>query len=294
MRTIKTLLFSGGGIRCISYYGALNALLHSDDFELDINNIYGVSAGSIIGLCLLLDYSFDEFMNEIIEKDFNELKDIRFVNFLYNWGMDSGNKIVSWLEILLIKKGYSPKITFIELYKKNGIKFTVLGGNLNKYKFEIFNYINSPNICVLDAIRMSISIPFIFTIKKYKNDTIVDGGIISNYPLEKFICKDPRFPEELDTLLGFKIINWGEKKSHVVDEKILSMESYIYHVISCYIIQKDKKVNNFYENVENDCDLLNKYTILIEPEGYTTAVNFNLTKEQKKELIEMGRKSFLN
>ena len=72
------------------------------------------------------------------------------------------------------------------------------------------------------------------------------------------------------------------------------MESYIYHVISCYIIQKDKKVNNFYENVENDCDLLNKYTILIEPEGYTTAVNFNLTKEQKKELIEMGRKSFLN
>ena len=44
---------------------------------------------------------------------------------------------------------------------------------------------------VIDAVCMSMSIPFIFTSTTYKGKTYVDGGLIEKYPFLTFIDKKP-------------------------------------------------------------------------------------------------------
>ncbi|MGN6166729.1 MAG: hypothetical protein ACTHQQ_00970 [Solirubrobacteraceae bacterium] len=54
-----------------------------------------------------------------------------------------------------------------------------------------------------DAVRYSISIPLYFELQKVRNDqtgaetTLVNGGVLSNFPVEIFDCtdgRDPRWP----------------------------------------------------------------------------------------------------
>lgn len=282
-KIVKTLLLSGGGIRAIASFGALQAIYNSDEYDLDIDHICGVSAGSIVGVCLLMNYSFEEIIEEIKNKNFIELKTISYINFLSKWGLDSGKNIISWIETLLIKKAFSPKITFIEFFNIFPVKFSILAGNLNKYHFEYFNHLNTPNMIITDAIRMSMSLPFIFTMQQYKSNIIVDGGVISNYPIHLFTKNIPNFCSENDIkyILGLKLVNHGEHENHVVDIKITSFEKYLYNVISCYIIQKEKKINEMFK----------KHTIFIETGNCNSTVNFNLSIDEKEELLQHGRNS---
>ena len=151
--------------------------------------------------------------------------------------------------------------------------------NLSKYKMKKFNYIDTPNVKVIDAIRMSISIPFVFTATVFENDTFVDGGLIENYPITGF-----KEEIKMGRVLGVKLINHGELDSHIIDEKIDDIESYIMNIISCYMVQKEKHTTINYK----EC------TIYIDTEQITHATNFALTPQEKNKLIEIGYNSTVN
>ena len=124
---------------------------------------------------------------------------------------------------------------------------------------------------------------FLFTASNYntetkkmncpKGDIHVDGGLIDNYPI--YLFKDT-----LETTLGLKVISNGELDSHNVDEKIEDIESYIYHVLACFIIQREKKTTSN--------ELYKKNTICIHTEGITQTLNFELTRDEKIRLIQIG------
>ena len=286
-KEITTLLCAGGGVRCISFIGIFKKLeeLLKKKIEIpkiDIKKVAGVSAGSIFGLIYILGYTSREMEEEILHKKLDQLKDIKFMNFINKYGLDSGNNIMLWIESLMVKKEFSGSITFEELFKKTNLDFQVYAANLNKYSFIKFNYESTPKLKVLDAIRMSISIPFMFTINKFdvdkgemcdKGDIIVDGGLVQNYPINLF-------EDSLDTLLGFKLISNGECDSHDVDEKIDDIESYIYHILACFMVQRERKItmNKDYRD----------HTIFLETQGITQTVNFGLSPLDKKKLIEIG------
>jgi predicted acylesterase/phospholipase RssA len=298
-KDITTLVSAGGGIRCVTFIGVFrkieelikekNSLLEKkqDDSHLpniNINTVAGVSAGSMFGLMYILGYTSREMESEILHKKLEQLKDIRFVNFFNSYGIDSGNNIMTWIESLMIKKQYDKNITFEELYNKTKIDFQVFATNLNKYNFTKFNYVQTPQLKVTDAIRMSISIPFMFTITKYNletkkmgdGDTHVDGGLIDSYPIYLF-------KESLDTTLGLKLVSHGEMNDHIVDVPITDVESYIYHVLACFMVQKDRKItlNQDYKD----------HTIFIDTQGITQTVNFGLSSSEKTKLINLGYKA---
>ena len=102
-------------------------------------------------------------------------------------------------------KGYSPDLTFEQLYqaKTEGKPVKLLyiaGSNLTDQKAEIFCYENYPKMRLLDAVRITISIPVYFEasfmqpdghlIEKKDADSttkvMVDGGILNNYPFFVF------------------------------------------------------------------------------------------------------------
>ena len=289
-KDINTLLCAGGGVRCIAFIGIFKKLeeLIKNKIEvpkIDIKTVAGVSAGSIFGLLYILGYTSKEMEDEILHKKLDQLKDIKFMNFLNKYGLDSGNNIMLWIESLMVKKEYTGNLTFKELFDKTGKNFQVYAANLNKYSFTEFSKKCTPNLKVLDAIRMSISIPFMFTINKFNvnsndlslnGDIHVDGGLIQSYPIELF-------KDSLDTLLGFKLISNGECDSHDVDEKIDDIESYIYHILACFMVQRERKItmNKEYKD----------HTIFLDTQGITQTVNFGLSPLDKKKLIDIGYKT---
>lgn len=295
-KEINTLLCSGGGIRTLTFIGILKKIeeLQKEKKEnpksncsiINIKTIAGVSAGAMLSLIYIIGYSSKEMEDEITHKKLDQLKDIRFINFINKYGLDSGNNLMLWIESLMIKKCFDVNITFKDLYIKTNIDFKVYAANLNKYSLTEFNHINCPLLKVVDAIRMSISIPFMFTINKFditknilveKNGDIhVDGGLITNYPI--YLFKD-----SLDTLLGFKLISNGEIDDHNVNEKIEDVESYIYHILACFMVQRERKItmDKSYKD----------HTIFIDTQGITQTVNFGLSPLDKKRLIEIGYKT---
>jgi predicted acylesterase/phospholipase RssA len=290
---INKLAFSGGAIKGVAYIGIfkkIEELMYErrleeakPDFDaskcdipiFDIKTVCAVSVGSIFSLIYLLKYSYVEMLEEVINKKFEQLKEVRIMNFVNKYGLDSGNNLINWLKEMMIRKNINPEVTLKEFYDLNGIDFQIMATNLNKYCYKKFNYSETPEVKVLDAIRMSISIPFLFTINEYDGDIHVDGGLIDSYPIRVF--------DNLDNFLGFKLINHGEMDGHDVDEPINDIESYIYHILSCYMVQKEKRVTTSEEY--RNC------TVYIHTEDITQSVNFALTSIEKTRLIDIGYKS---
>ena len=276
-RTIKQLILSGGGVKGIAYIGAfkyidelkqrrlLEEKLQGFDKEkcmipeFDIKEVCCVSVGSIVGLLYILGYTYEEFLDEIITKDLHNLKDFKIRNFLNKYGLDSGKMIVNWIETLIIKK--------------------VVASNLNKYELDIFDYKKNPNLKVVRAIRMSISIPLIFSVEKYQNTIYVDGGIINNFPIKIY-------ENDLDTLLGLKLVTRGEFASHEIDETIDTFDNYLFHLMTCFLVQKEKETTLSYKYID--------HTICIEAQSVTHTVNFSLSEDDKRRLIEIGYESASN
>lgn len=297
-KTINRLILSGGGVKGIAYIGAFKYIdelrkmrsleENSLDFDehtctipkFDINEICCVSIGSIVSLLYILGYTYDEFFEEIIDKDLHSLKDFKIRNFINKYGLDSGKMITNWIETLMLKKGYSKDLTLKDIWTRFNINFRVVVSNLNKYKIEIFDYKTNPNLKVIKAIRMSISIPLIFSVERYQDTVYIDGGLINNYPIK--IYND----DELDTLLGLKIVSRGEFESHDVSETIKTFDSYLFHLMSCFMVQKEKETTLSYKYRE--------HTICIEAQAVTQAVNFSLTEDDRTSLIEIGYKAAKN
>lgn len=263
-----TLILSGGGVKGFAYIGVFKKLLEEKKLKANefIKNIIGVSIGSVFGLLLIVGHTYDEMYEEFVNKNLTELTDYKISNFVKNYGFESGKIFMAWLETLLLKKGIDKNITFEELYKKTNINYSVVATNLSLYKQEIFNKDISPNMRVLKAIRMSISLPLILTKQNYKNNIYIDGGVIHNLPMK---LAESDFPN----VLGINLISINEgNKEYIID----SVDKYMYHVCNCFFRFKSNVDTRYKEKVID---------INIEE---IESFNWNITEEQKKYLIECG------
>mgnify|MGYP006155459247 CR=1 FL=1 len=187
---ITNLVLAGAGIKGISHIGVFKAL---QELQLinNIKNICGVSSGSIAGLCLFLEMSYASIENIIFEimnyENIVSGKSVDIINILESYGIESGDNIIKIIGIILEKKTANRDCTFTDLKKLHpDKKFIVVGTNLSNNKTEYFSIDNTPNMEVLKAIRISISIPFVFTSVTYNTDIYVDGGVSCNFPMDYF------------------------------------------------------------------------------------------------------------
>jgi NTE family protein len=279
-KEINTLILSGGGVRGIAYIGVFQALEELQEARnsgdctvpnINIKNVCTVSIGSFLGLLYVIGYSSSELSDELMMQDLSDLQNCKIDNFVYQYGFDTGSMLIEWIETLLIKRGVSKTITFNELWKLTGINYQVLCTNLNTYKSVVFDYVNMPNLQVLKALRMSISVPFVFTAGKYKGDIYVDGGLTENYPIDLY-------KDSLDTVLGLKFVSVRTKDDFRIE--IGSLYDYIYNVIFCYSLQKGRETTN--------TDIYKPHTVYLKADEIASLLNFKLTGDEKMSLIDLG------
>lgn len=269
---IDTLVLSGGGVKGIAYVGVFRRLR---ELDVKIREVCAVSVGSIMGLLYILGYDYEELVSEIRSQNFDSLKDINIGNFVSRYGIDSGRNVVRWVESLLVGKGYSGGITFLEMYKLTGVRYRVLVTNLNRYEQVIFDDINSPNMKVTRAIRMSISIPFIFTVQRYNGEIYVDGALVNNYPIDLYVnC--------LERVVGVVVETSVERgESGKIMQVIGDIGSYIYNVMNCFLIHKSKSIGV-------EC---RGRTLSVCLDRIVSTMSFDIGDDMKEILLECGYRS---
>ena len=159
--------------------GTLKAL---ESRLVDVKEISGSSAGSILALFLALGMSVDEILDMALDLDVPKFVKIRIGSFFNKFGfVDLGPIREKLVEIC----GCDP--TFEEL----DMKIYVSAYCLNSSTTDYFSRDTHPNMKVIDAVCMSMAIPLIFACGKYNGKSYIDGGTQEQYPMAPFLDKKP-------------------------------------------------------------------------------------------------------
>ena len=202
----KNLVLEGGGVKGFAYAGAFQ-VLDSLGILQQIERVGGSSVGAIQATLLAIGYTPSEMMEvaaHIPLKDFNDgFVPGGFSRMKRRFGFFKGEKIAEWIEELISRKTGDANITFAQLHAQkqtNNYKdLYITGTDLTSRCLRVFSHETYPNMKVKDALRISFSIPLYFEPLKmdehgnvYKEDSdnkyhlMVDGGLLSNYPIHIF------------------------------------------------------------------------------------------------------------
>lgn len=189
----RNLIFEGGGVKGIAYIGALTVLQQKDILK-DIKRVGGASVGAITALLVALDYSVDEIKEVLWSMDLKRFLDSSWgvvrntERLLTEFGWYKGDYFKNWISGLIEKKVGNENITFGELSKlKQNKQLFLIGTNLSTGFAEIFSHLHTPNMTLVEAVRISMSIPLFFTAVRNKYyEVCVDGGALENYPIKMF------------------------------------------------------------------------------------------------------------
>ena len=271
----KRIVFTGGGLRCLGHYGVLE-VLEQKNLLRSVKEYVGVSAGALVGFSAMLGYTIEEMKQVVLEFDFTILQNAHpelLLEFFSNYGIDSGEQLEKFLKSLLRIKGHSIEMTFGEWAKQypKGVRLRCYAADLNTTKLKEFSTTASPDTSFVFALRASMSLPMYFTPMK-DPDTghlLVDGGLIHNFPMNQLT------EEEKQDALGISFLY-----SKQGTEEIHDFIGFLTQLYNCgfnprtYQIQQD-----------------NKLQCIIVPTGQMSAYNFDLSKEYREELIELGRQA---
>ena len=258
----NVLVLSGGSFKGLAYMGVIKAL-GKLDIRRHLNIFVGTSIGSIFAFLLSLNSYIEEIEEFVNTLDFNNLFKFNFKNLFYNYGLNNGDDIVKMLGDFVIKKNYNSNLTFLDLKNKTNNILIINASNITKRQNEVFDYINTPNLEIIKAIRMSISIPLIFTPIEYNNCLYVDGGITNSFMYNYTI----------------KTLNIKENKiiGVLLNDEINDNKSFNSYLMNIYY--------SLYSHMYDEIDLNNVIFITIKNCNIST---FKINKKDIQNMVDIG------
>ncbi len=150
-------------------------------------------------------------------------------SFIERGGLYAGNAFVNWLrEKLDVKIAGLGDSTLAEFQQQTGSDLTLIASDTAANEMLILNHRTAPDCPVVWAVRMSMSIPFVWQEVRWKEnwgsyrsknitgDTIVDGGVLSNFPIHLLTSTD----ESVRTVMGDTDPNAVPNLGFLIDEKL--------------------------------------------------------------------------
>lgn len=192
--SIKHLVLSGGGPSGIATCGVLDQMLESKYLCIDeIETIHATSIGSVnaVFLCLhKLGIEYESIRDYIFKRPFHETYKINVQNIL-NLYEKKGIYNISIAEVFFKPffnaLNISIDITMLEFYELTKIELYFYAIHVNSFQLEELSYMNTPELSVIHAIYMSSTVPILFSPHIYKESYYIDGGFMSNYPIQQSI-----------------------------------------------------------------------------------------------------------
>jgi len=309
------LVFEGGGVKGIGLAGAFFELYQND---YRANCVAGTSAGAITAALVAAGYTGEELkalvLNDMHFPMFADKPRLGLlgpageaIDVLKDRGVHSGKYFLDWMRERLEAKGLT---TFGQLRDDTAkppreYRLQVIASDLTDHCMLVLPRdakklgIEPDELSVAEAVRMSMSIPIFFDPVIHANEQdgrkhmIVDGGMLSNYPIWLFDAPEaarPQFPT-----FGMLLVVPNQEDPLVPNppaaapqqDGMPSLIGYVKAIADTMMEAHDR----FYVEQANYVR-----TIPIPTCGVTTT-QFDISPAQTKELFESGRtaaKKFLD
>jgi predicted acylesterase/phospholipase RssA len=236
MLNYNSLVIAGGAMKVLSVIGVFQYLEEKNILK-NIHNFVGTSAGALMCLLISLGYNATEIKNIVVESLQNEkitnLNADGLLDILSTYGISDGADLEELYDQLIYKKFKKRKLTFIEFAKITGNNLVICVSNLSKERSEYMCVNNTPDISVAKAVKISCSIPILYTPTTLNDDLYVDGGVYNNFPIDYF--KD----HSLKDILGINIITKNYQRNE-------SFMEYIQFIMNSIINKLNHKSNILY------------------------------------------------
>lgn len=186
--TIKHLVISGGGPTGVIALGALQHLEKQEFWNIEnIESMYCTSAGSLLGVLVALKFDWNTINDYIIKRPWHEAFQIGISQIFeaYNKKGVFDEKLFDiFFKPFFNSRDISMKMTLREFYEYTKIDFHVFSLELNRFQVVDISHKTHPDLELLKAVHMTSAIPMVLSPFCVDDDCFIDGGIISNYPLD--------------------------------------------------------------------------------------------------------------
>ena len=237
-------------------------------------------------------------------------------SFVELGGWYSADNFLKWISRKLDSGEYNgksrnfSKMTLKQFHQATGKDLSLVGSDTSMEMMLVLNHRTAPDLPVVWAVRMSMSIPLLWQEVvwqkewgKYRNmkmvgHTIVDGGLLSNFPIELFISdlktvKDVMGDKTSQNVLGLLIdetlpvpgakTSKGDTGKGKFDISQLATVQRVNHLVNTLLGARDKSVIETFES----------YVARMPAKGYGTT-EFDMTDERRDTLVKAGRKAMYN
>ncbi|CAG7617786.1 hypothetical protein PAESOLCIP111_02046 [Paenibacillus solanacearum] len=290
-------VFEGGGVKGIALVGAVSAV---EQLGIDFHQVAGTSSGAIVASLVAAGYRGDELRGVLEAAPFHSfLQRAPIFNtkligplarLFVKKGLYSGEALEHWIYRLLLAKGIR---TFGDLAKDqlriiasdiSGRKLLVLPDDIAQYGIDPHRFL------VAKAVRMSTSIPYFFDpviIRKpshlkqpgspfaHQFVYIVDGGLLSNFPLWLFDSSDTPPLDQMVPTIGFQLVGRGNGRPNIINGPVSMMHALFSTMLDAHDERYIQESNRF-------------RTVKIPTLGISNT-DFDLTEEQGRALYESGK-----
>lgn len=285
----------GGGVKGVGLLGALEAI----EKQYEFRRIAGTSVGALIGALIASGMTASQAHSLIRKAHFKELRDPNFLSslgpvgrgaaLLFKRGIYKGDALHEWIRTELERLGVR---TFSDLklhddwaldlpahqrYKLVVLAADISRGRLLRLPWDYHILGRDPDKqLVADAVRASVSIPFFYEPVKIGKTYIVDGALLSNFPIDIF---DNPTPAAWPT--------FGLKLSARADAGMIANN--INGPLGFPLALLDTLINGYDQTHLNNPATLSR-TIFIDS-AKIKATDFDITKKEQDLLCDNGRKA---
>jgi NTE family protein len=299
------LVLEGGGVKGIALVGAISVLMERG---YAFRRVAGTSAGSIVGALVAAGLTRDELVSTVTSIDYRKFQDGpaldrlaagKMLELVTEHGVYRGAYLRSWLGDQLAAHGVR---TFADLPytdpdrppadRDRAFRLVVnvsdvTSGSLRQLPWDYRrSYERDPAAeQVADAVRCSMSIPFFYQPVVMADGAgqdhwIVDGGMLSNFPIDLFDSPPgvhPRWPT-----FGIKLSSKPDAAQQAVALDV--------HGVASMSLALLHTMTGFYDRMHIDDPAVVERTIFVDT-GHVRSTDFELPASQRDELFNNGREA---
>jgi len=302
-------VLEGGGVKGIGLVGALSVL---EERGYTFARFAGTSAGSIVGALAATDHTAAQMYQIMLDTDFHSFEDTslldrvplvgKALSVVADQGVYEGQFLREWLAKLLPAEMSTfaglrlPPDPASTLAADQRYRLVVMASDVSLRRIARFPWdfreaygLDRDEQGVADAVRASMSIPFFFEPAhlvhgpgrvdergRPSRSTLVDGGMLSNFPVEVFDRTDgqpPRWPT-----FGIKLSTRpGQQQIPKELDGPLSLT-----------LAMVGTMTSWYDGMHIDRPDVIGRTIFIDTSGISSTA-FGITREEQQRLFDSGR-----
>ena len=310
MALLCDAVFEGGGVKGIGLVGGICGI---EAAGYSFENVAGTSAGAIVASLLGVGYTGAEIKEEMFKLDFIKVRGEDCLSKLglpgkaaklaLKNGVYNADYLEKWLEALFERKGKT-RFGDIKIPGRYGeeyrYRFQAIASDLSDSRILILPRdlslfgINPDQFSISRAVRMSMSIPMFFepyvlTDVDGRKHVIVDGGLLSNYPIWLLDDRKSALPYPV---FGLKFCSSSSEEPSAQDYKdVYQLPGFIKAIVHTSMEAHDKY---YISTSKGDF----QRTITISPviqlrgkERPVSTVDFALKPEAKEALFNNGLKA---